>query len=144
MQELLKALLLMYKIPKEIHLCTLTISIDRKRDKIHFSRNIIVNIVQLVIITTIMKALSLPAPFQIYFYFWQTCSHTSCLLIIFTEPKIKQSVMPIDNSPSATRQVVFNKPFLPHSNEVCKSLLKLKSLGQRASVMTDESLLSIN
>lgn len=31
----------MYKIPKEIHLCTLTISIDRKRENIHFSVNVI-------------------------------------------------------------------------------------------------------
>lgn len=31
----------MYKIPKEINLCALTISIDRKRENMHFSKNVI-------------------------------------------------------------------------------------------------------
>lgn len=126
---------------KEIHLCTLTISIDRKRGNMHFSRNVICEYCTAHNNNNNENPVT-PCTFSNLFLFladtqscimplrnihWARLNNLPCQLII--HPQQPGKLFSINH--------LFSK-------EVCKSLLKLKSLGQRANVMTDKSFLLFN
>lgn len=78
----------MYKIPKEIHLCALTISIDRKRENMHFSRTVICEYYKAHNSNKNENPVNLCTFSNLFLFLADMQSHIMSLTI-FTEPKIK-------------------------------------------------------